>query len=127
MKNTFAILKKEMRLEKGCEENSFSAYFSLREDFPPLEGHFPDRKILPGVAQIALVASAMRLYLNRNVLLSQVNRVKFMNPAMPGDDLCISIEMTAGENDLVDLKARLSAQEKVISTMTLTAVKGKEI
>ena len=62
---------------------------------PAFAGHFPDRPILPGVVLLneaarligdALAAEAPRLW--------EVERVKFLQPALPGDRLQLSWETT---------------------------------
>lgn len=118
--NTFRIIKNQMRLETADgADHAFRAFFTPGEDFPPFEGHFPDRKILPGVAQICLVTSAMRLFLKEDLMLKEIRRVKFLNPAMPEKELCLDLDLKKDENTLYAVNARISGGEKIISKMQL--------
>lgn len=67
----------------------FSDEFSVKLEFViPAEsdyfdGHFPDFKLLPAVAQFDLVAYFARKYLNIEYYVESISRIKFSSPLRP--------------------------------------------
>ena len=116
--NTFDILEQDLILVTATTE-AFEAAFTPQEDFPPFTGHFPDFKLLPGVAQISLVTAAMRKIFGQQTALCEITRIKLTNPALPGAELKISGKITRTEDDMYIVQGRLSCQDKQISTMKL--------
>ncbi|MBN2497741.1 MAG: hypothetical protein JXR96_24315 [Deltaproteobacteria bacterium] len=84
------------------EGRQVRAQISIPADCPWLEGHFPARPILPGVALLASVESILRrVRPGRPVL--RIRHVRFRRVVGPGDELDVEIEIRSlGE----DLRAR---------------------
>ena len=116
--NTFDILEQDLVLVSATAEE-FKAAFTPQEDFPPFAGHFPDFKIMPGVAQISLVTAAMRKLYGLRIALCEITRIKLTNPALPGAALEISGKIARTEDGMYVVQGRLSCQDKQISTMKL--------
>ena len=56
---------------------------------PWFAGHFPDNPILPGIAQLKMVADCIAASREGDVRLSALSRVKFRKIVRPGDVLDI--------------------------------------
>lgn len=74
-------------------------------------GHFPDNPILPGIAQLKMVADLISTSREGNVYLKGVTRVKFRKIVRPGDVLDIHVtpgkkkdqyifKITSGDQDV---------------------------
>ena len=116
--NTFDILEQNLILTAATAEE-VAAECTPQEDFPPFTGHFPDFKLLPGVAQISLVTTAMRKIFGEQTVLCEITRIKLTNPALPGAKIEITGKITRFEDDKYTVQARLSSQDKQISTLKL--------
>lgn len=60
-------------------------------DSPWFRGHFPDAPILPGVAQLHMVAELIARAANQKLSLQRLSRVKFKKPVGPGAVLTIHV------------------------------------
>ena len=63
-------------------------------DSPWFSGHFPGKPVLPGVAQLEMVAAAIARVSGKNLYVARLGRVKFKSLARPGEGL--RIEARAG-------------------------------
>jgi 3-hydroxymyristoyl/3-hydroxydecanoyl-(acyl carrier protein) dehydratase len=73
-----------------------TTHWTVPPDHPAFAGHFPDTPILPGVV---LLDAALQLIADtRGITLDscELGSVKFLSPAMPGDELVIRHTLTAG-------------------------------
>lgn len=61
-------------------------------DLKYLEGHFPGRPIVPGIAQLALIERAAHVAWPDLGAPSGLRRLKFTRELGPGDDFTISLE-----------------------------------
>jgi len=61
---------------------------------PWFSGHFPDNPILPGIAQLKMVADLISKSVEGNMYLTGVTRVKFRKIVRPGEVL--DIDVTSG-------------------------------
>lgn len=66
-----------------------STRWTVAPDHPALAGHFPGKPIVPGVllldAALQAIAAATGLALDR----CEISSVKFLSPALPGDELAV--------------------------------------
>lgn len=76
---------------------SFEAKLSLSEEHPYFQGHFPQMKIYPGVAQLQDVCDLLQRHLKTSVCIVQASRVKFLKPIFPGADLLLKISLDGCE------------------------------
>ncbi|BHH82318.1 hypothetical protein LA52FAK_06070 [Desulforhopalus sp. 52FAK] len=78
---------------------------------PWFSGHFPDNPILPGIAQLKMVADLISRSSERDMYLAGVTRVKFRKIVKPGEVLDIHVtsgnkqdqyifKITSGEDDV---------------------------
>lgn len=76
---------------KGGTDQSISAEIQVPADSPWFDGHFPDEPILPGVAQLAMVADLLGEALGVPVTLTQISRVRFKQAIRPAETFTVRI------------------------------------
>lgn len=82
-----------------------ATHWTVPLDHPAFAGHFPGTPILPGVTLLDTVlhtiAAATGLALN----VCEINSVKFLSPASPGDELLIQHVLSASGTIRFDVVA----------------------
>jgi len=91
--------------------------------FPPVflgfQGHFPEKKILPGVCQIQCALSTLEKGSGKAVVLKEVVLVKYFSPVFPDDEVtCVVNDMGDTSGEAV-VKAVISKKTDRISEMKL--------
>lgn len=79
------------------EPDSLELDFTLRQDCPWLEGHFPGQPILPGVVQVGWAAAYASELVGRDEPPMQLQRIKFKRPILPGARLTLSLTAEDGQ------------------------------
>jgi 3-hydroxyacyl-[acyl-carrier-protein] dehydratase len=98
---------------------ALSARFVFPEDFIGFQGHFPAKKILPGVCQIQCVLSMLEEHGKKPMALKEIVLVKFFNPVSPGEELsCQCKDVQDGGGDFT-VKAVMQRGNQKISEMKL--------
>ncbi len=88
-------------------------------------GHFPSQPILPGVAQLGMVAELLAAQHHLDLRLTALRRVKFKKIVQPGEALDIQIEccdkddhyffrITSGNQDVCSGTMRCSRNENTL-------------
>ena len=94
----FLLVDRVLEIEKG---KSIIAIKNVTYNESFFQGHFPERKIMPGVLVVEAVAQAGGILLyhsipepeNKFVFLSKINNLKFRKPVVPGDQLKLKAEI----------------------------------
>lgn len=86
-------------------DGSLSARFTFPEDFVGFEGHFPGKKILPGVCQIDCLLSMLEGSTGKKALLKEVVMAKFILPVFPGEEISFSSKSSVEEAGRLVVKA----------------------
>lgn len=99
------------------------ARLTSRFSFPPVfigfQGHFPEKKILPGVCQIQCALSTLEKGSGKTVVLKEVVLVKYFSPVFPDDEMtCVVNDMGDTSGEAV-VKAVISKKTDKISEMKL--------
>ncbi len=95
----FLLVDRVLELEKG---KSIVAIKNVTYNEHFFQGHFPEKKVMPGVLLIESVAQAGGILLyhsipdpeNVLVFLSAIYNAKFRKPVIPGDQLRLEAELT---------------------------------
>jgi acyl-coenzyme A synthetase/AMP-(fatty) acid ligase/3-hydroxymyristoyl/3-hydroxydecanoyl-(acyl carrier protein) dehydratase len=72
-------------------ETSVSLEFTVTEESPYFDGHFPEIKILPAAAQFDLVVHFASRYLGTGLRVSGIKRIKFPSVIRPGIPLVLNL------------------------------------
>ena len=101
------------------EDGVLTAQFLFPEAFSGFQGHFPDRKVLPGVCQILCALAVVERGEGVPVSLTEVILAKYAAPVFPGETLTCTVQRAAGESGAAVYKARLEAQGKKVAELKL--------
>jgi 3-hydroxyacyl-[acyl-carrier-protein] dehydratase len=114
-------IKKEIeRLLKGPdrEGTSLTSRAVFPSEFIGFQGHFPRKKILPGVCQVQFVLTTLEKGLGRKVALKEIVLAKFFSPVLPGEELaCVLRDIGDGGPRVV--KAVLSKETAKVAELKL--------
>jgi 3-hydroxymyristoyl/3-hydroxydecanoyl-(acyl carrier protein) dehydratase len=76
---------------KKMEAIKLTASVTAEGDSPWFSGHFPNSPILPGIAQLKMVADLIAASGSSNLRITGLSRVKFRKLVRPGERLDIQV------------------------------------
>lgn len=74
---------------------SMATHWTVPIDHPAFAGHFPGTPILPGVVLLDTVLHEIAAATGIALEFCEINSVKFLSPASPGDELAIQHILSA--------------------------------
>ena len=100
---------------------SIVALKNVSIDEPFFQGHFPDKKIMPGVLIVEAIAQAGGILLYHSipdperkfVVLSKIDNAKFRRPVVPGDQLRLEAEILKLKTKFCHLRGRATVDGEV--------------
>lgn len=98
-------------------DRTITAEAQVPADCVWFDGHFPHKPILPGVAQLTLVADILHRALGQPVAVEQVSRVRFKQMIQPDEVITISLSPT--NTDTAAYGFRLANGAELICSGTL--------
>ena len=83
--------------EKIIEKNENSVIFDvfIGADCDYFDGHFPEKKLLPAVAQFAIVSKAAEKHFAPSGFVKSIKRMKFQAPIFPDSTVRFSMKKDA--------------------------------
>jgi 3-hydroxyacyl-[acyl-carrier-protein] dehydratase/UDP-3-O-[3-hydroxymyristoyl] N-acetylglucosamine deacetylase/3-hydroxyacyl-[acyl-carrier-protein] dehydratase len=116
----FLLVDRVLELEKG---KSIIAIKNVTYNEPFFQGHFPVKKVMPGVLIIESVAQAGGILLyhsipdpeNVLVFLSAIHKAKFRKPVIPGDQLRLEAELTKLRKKVAYLKGKVYVDGEIVA------------
>ncbi len=93
----------------------FEAEFIFRDDFIGFSGHFPEKPVLPGIAQI--MAAQVTVDANPSLSLAHIKRCKFLRPVLPEERLLVSAECRKQEDGSYLVTAQLRVNKEPCANM----------
>jgi len=101
------------------EGRTTTSHFVFPEDFIGFQGHFPAKKILPGVSQIQCALSTLEKANKKAVALKEILLAKYLAPIAPGEEVtCVCGEIQEKDGDHT-VKAVISRDNTKISELKL--------
>jgi len=95
-----AIVTKPLVLEKHKEKDRLSYTLSFPENYLHFQGHFPEMKILPAVAQVDWVMKFAGEEFGLEQVIRNIPSVKFMEPIFPDARVLLTIEYRRQKHQL---------------------------
>lgn len=104
-------------LEK--EGKKLTSCFAFSPGFIGFQGHFPQKKVLPGVCQIQCALTLLEQGSGKAVVLKEVVLAKYFSPVFPDEEVtCVISDMGDSSGEIV-VKASISRASDKISEMKL--------
>lgn len=94
------------------------AHVTVTDDSPWFSGHFPEDPILPGIAQLKMVADIIGQAREERLSIKRLNRIKFKKIVRPGEQLEIHATATSTFG-LYSFRITHDAQDVCSGTMFL--------
>jgi 3-hydroxyacyl-[acyl-carrier-protein] dehydratase len=98
---------------------ALTSHFLLPPEFIGFQGHFPEKKILPGVCQIQCALSALEKEGGRSVVLKEVVLAKYFTPLFPDEAFTCVVSEVDESNGVRTVKAVITKKEGKVSDMKL--------
>jgi 3-hydroxymyristoyl/3-hydroxydecanoyl-(acyl carrier protein) dehydratase len=93
--------------------------FAFPSGFVGFQGHFPQKKVLPGVCQIQCALTLLEKGSGKAVVLKEVMLAKYFSPVFPDDEVtCVISDIGDTRGEMV-VKAVISRASDKISEMKL--------
>lgn len=101
------------------EGQTHTSRFRFPEEFIGFQGHFPDKKILPGVCHLQAALTTLEKVKKQAVELKEIMSAKYFAPVLPSEELtCVCSDFQEKESD-VTVKAVLFKNETKIAELKL--------
>jgi 3-hydroxyacyl-[acyl-carrier-protein] dehydratase len=87
----------------------------LNPDHPVYGGHFPGNPVVPGVCQVQMIKELTSVILEKDVILSQSDNIKFLSMIRPAETpvLKVSIDIREKETGSWNVTGTISKDEQV--------------
>jgi 3-hydroxymyristoyl/3-hydroxydecanoyl-(acyl carrier protein) dehydratase len=86
----------ECKVDESAPDGHIHAQIRVPADSPWFDGHFPERPLLPGVAQLGMVHDMLCRTSGHRLMVEQVTRIRFKQ--MIGPDQAVVLTIKPGEN-----------------------------
>lgn len=107
------------------EKGEIAARVTVESQSPWFSGHFPDNPILPGIAQLKMVADLIAASRKDDSRMTGLSRVKFRKIVRPGE--CLEIQAARGQGKDHYTFRITSGTEDVCSGIMVFAQKTEKI
>jgi 3-hydroxyacyl-[acyl-carrier-protein] dehydratase len=110
-------------LQPGVRATGVKAVALTEDEF---EAHFPGNPVLPGIYLLEGLAQTAGVLLHettsgkRLALMVSVDRARFLAFARPGDQVALTVEVEALEDDLARVRGAAAVGERAIASARLT-------
>lgn len=119
MRNTHGIGDEQpVRQEAGLVE----LLFSVPADSDYFDGHFPDFKLLPAVAQFDIISRFARRYFGISPFIPRIRRVKFSSPVYPGNRVRLTMRLDREKSSISFELADAGHGARLLSSGTFSVV-----
>ena len=108
-------------------DSILTSSFMFPAEFIGFQGHFPEKKVLPGACQIQCAISTIEKAVEKHVVLKEIILAKYIAPVFPGDNVICTLSgvpdtgteviykarITKGTEKVTDLKLRVSLSDAI--------------
>jgi len=101
------------------EGHTLTARFLFPDEFIGFQGHFPTKKILPGVCQLQCALSTLEKGSGKAAVLKEVMSAKYFSPVFPDDEVTCTVSGLGDAVGELIVKALLKKNELKISELKL--------
>ena len=91
---------------------------NITEESDFFDGHFPEFKLLPAVAQFEVVTRLSGVYFGTKRIVPNIRRIKFSSPILPGAEVLLDIKFNAERSTVTYTMSDFTLQKLVYSTGT---------
>ena len=120
----FFMLDRAWQESENCWTGIKNA--TMNEEY--FNGHFPGHPIMPGVLQLEAMKQLAELAVREKIAdddaayirIAKIAKVKFRRPALPGDRLKISVEITGIDGNCAEISAKTESAGGVVSDAKFT-------
>ncbi len=105
------------KITKLVETSSgeLSAKVELNPEHEIFAGHFPGNPVVPGVMTIQIINEVLAKHIEKQILLTEGNNIKFTSMIQPENtpEIDVKIKFKVGEGGYYDVKAEILSENKV--------------
>jgi len=121
----FLLVDKVLEIQEGPEPGkrqgrTIKAVKCVTYNEPFFQGHFPQKKVMPGVLLVETMAQAggLGFFLEDDeageIMIASINSAKFRQPVVPGDQLMITVKVAKERRNMIVLEGKIEVDgEKV--------------
>ncbi|MBO4699840.1 hydroxymyristoyl-ACP dehydratase [bacterium] len=91
---------------------------NIMEESDFFDGHFPEFKLLPAVAQFEVITRLSGVYFGTKRIVPDIRRIKFSSPILPGTEVLLDMKFNAEKSTLTYKMSDFTLQKLVYSTGT---------
>jgi 3-hydroxyacyl-[acyl-carrier-protein] dehydratase len=104
---------------RTTEGATLTSRFVFPPEFIGFQGHFPGKKILPGVCQIQCALSTFEKGAGKAVVLKEVVIAKYFSPVFPGDEVTCVVHSPGDSSGDFIVKALISKESVKVAELKL--------
>jgi beta-hydroxyacyl-ACP dehydratase FabZ len=116
----FLLIDRVVELNKGKSLVGFKNV-TFNEEF--FQGHFPQKKVMPGVLIIESIAQAGVILIHHSIpdpesklyFFSKIDDARFRKPVVPGDQLRLEVEIIKLKERTCHMKGRAVVDDEVVA------------
>lgn len=101
------------------EDARLSARFRFPAEFIGFQGHFPEKKILPGVCQVQCALSLLEKGTGKGIVLKEIVLAKYFSPVFPDDEVTCVVSDVGDQGTEMTVKAAITKGAAKVSEMKL--------
>lgn len=113
-------IKDEKILEKV--ENKIALEFVIPKTSDFFDGHFPEFKLLPAVAQFEIITRFSRKYFGTQRYIPNIKRIKFSAPILPDSKIRLDLEFKTEKSSVTFNMADADNAEHVYSSGSFNVI-----
>ncbi len=120
MKINFHSIENEKILEQ--EDNKIALEFIIPEESDFFDGHFPEFKLLPAVAQFEVITRFSRKYFGTQRYIPSIKRIKFSAPIRPDSNIRLDLAKNVAKGTVSFNMADAQNAEHVYSSGSFSII-----